>query len=227
MKIHDIKFPSYGIIIVLAVIIGIIYIYRELKKEKLNDKRLFLYFFMMMVFAFTFGKIYTLVTDPNTKSILKAGFSAYGGLIGVVIAAIYFEMLVPAKKKIITYSIIALPLIYSITKIGCSIVGCCGGLPYKGIFHVIYVDHLNIPQVPIQMIEVIVFMILFIICNHFKDKKYISFITMSLVAICKFLLDFLRYDHLTKVITVNQIFSIILLIIVGITFIVVKKKEAK
>ena len=226
MKIHKINFPFYGIIIVLAVVIGIVYIYMSLKKEKFNNKKIFLYFFMMMVFAFFGGKLYSLITDVETTSFLKAGLSAYGGLIGVVIAAFYFEMLIPSDKKIIKYSILALPLIYGLTKIGCSIAGCCGGIPYNGLFNVIYVDEMNIRQFPIQMLEVIAFIILFIICNRFKNYKYISYLTMGLVAILKFSLDFLRYDHVTKIITVNQIFSIILLLIVIITFIINKIKRS-
>ena len=227
MELHSPNWPAYGIIVLLSVLIGIIYIYKSLKKEKINDKRIFLFFFMMFVFAFVFGKIYTLLTDPDVTSFLKAGLSSYGGLIGVVISAIYFELILPTDKKIIKYSIISLPLIYSLSKIGCTVAGCCGGIPYKGLFNVTYVDRMNIQQFPVQALEVIVFMIIFIVCNKFKANKYITYITMSAVAIFKFLLDFLRYDHVTKMITVNQIFSIILLAIVIIVFIINKnKKEA-
>ena len=227
MKIHEIHFPLYGIIILLSLIVGMLYIYKSLKKEKINDKRIFLFFFMMIVFALFFGKYYTLIASSETKSFFKAGLSSYGGLIGVVISAFYFEKLLPSDKKIIKYSILSLPLIYGLSKIACAVVGCCGGIPYNGLFNITYVDVQNIKQFPIQALEVIVFLIIFLICNRNKDKKYISYLTMILAALFKFLLDFLRYEHVSKLITVNQIFSIILIIIVGIVYFYNKKKEVK
>ena len=59
MVINKIKFPLYGIIIVLAVFIGMWYIYRNLEKEKCKKNEIYLYFIMYIPFAFIFGKIYT------------------------------------------------------------------------------------------------------------------------------------------------------------------------
>ena len=161
---------------------------------------------------------------------MTAGLSAYGGLIGVVIASIIFEQILSTDKKIIKYTILSLPLVYGLTKIGCSIVGCCGGIPYDGIFKIKYMSDLNeinTWQFPIQIVEVIVFLIIFIICHKFKNNKYINYITLILVAVFKFLLDFLRYDHVNILITRNQIFSIILVVITIVIFILNKKKFVK
>lgn len=226
MKIPTFKFPFYGIIIILSLIIGIIYIYRSLKKEDIHDKRTFYFFFMMMAFALIFGKLYTILTE-DVESFLKAGLSSYGGLVGVVIAAIYFEKLIPFDNKLVKYSILSLPLVYGLSKIACTVVGCCGGIPYNGPLNVTYTGMQNIKQFPIQALEVIVFIIIFIICNKFKNKKNITYVTLFLCALFKFLLDFLRYDHVTKLITVNQIFSIILIVIIGIVYFYNKKKEVK
>ena len=58
-----------------------------------------------------YGKIYT-VFAYGEDNILTAGLSAYGGLIGVVIASIIFEKILSTDGKIIKYTILSLPLVY-------------------------------------------------------------------------------------------------------------------
>ena len=219
MNIYKISFPIYGIIIILSGFVGILYMYKALKKENCNNQDLLLYFFMYAVFAFCCGKFYTIITKDQSTNFLSAGLSSYGGLIGAILSAIIFEKILPSENKIVKYSILSLPLIYGLTKIACFITGCCYGIPYDGFLSVTYVSDLNIPLFPIQITETIAFIIIFIICNKYKNKKNITYITMILSAVMKFLLDFLRYDHLTIAITINQIFSIILIVITIIIFI--------
>lgn len=225
MIIHRINFPCYGIIIVFSIIIGMLYIYLNLKKDGYKNKQILLYFIMYIAFAFICGKMYT-VLAYGENDILSAGLSAYGGLIGVVIGSIIFERILPTDGKIIEYTILSLPLVYGLTKIACFIVGCCGGIPYDGIFKIKYVDVLNIWQFPIQIVETIIFLLIFIVCHFSKKNNNINYIVMILVSTFKFLLDFLRYDHINTLITRNQMFSIILLFITIIACIVNKNKKS-
>lgn len=224
MVFDKVEFPIYGIIIMLSIILGIVYIYRELKSNNINDKNIFLYFLMLISFSIVFGKIFTLLTSPSDGNILTVGLSSYGGLVGLVLSSYIFEKIVYMNNKLIKVSIISLPLIYSISKIACFIVGCCYGIPYDGLFSVTYSHGLNISLFPVQLVETIVFMIIFVFCHKLRDNKYIIYITLVLCVILKFLLDFFRYDHITKILTVNQIFSIILLVIILIIFILKKRK---
>ena len=202
-----------------------LYIYLNLKKDGYKNKQILLYFIMYIAFAFICGKMYT-VLAYGENDILSAGLSAYGGLIGVVIGSIIFERILPTDGKIIEYTILSLPLVYGLTKIACFIVGCCGGIPYDGIFRIKYVDVLNIWQFPIQIAETIIFLLIFIVCHFLKKNNNINYIVMILVSTFKFLLDFLRYDHINTLITKNQMFSIILLFITIITYIVNKNKKS-
>lgn len=210
---------------VLSIIIGMLYIYLNLRKDGYKNKQILLYFIMYIAFAFICGKMYT-VLAYGENDILSAGLSAYGGLIGVVIGSIIFERILPTDGKIIKYTILSLPLVYGLTKIACFIVGCCGGIPYDGIFKIKYVDVLNIWQFPIQIVETIIFLLIFIICHFLKKNNNINYIVMILVSTFKFLLDFFRYDHINTLITRNQVFSIILLFITIITYIVSKNKKS-
>lgn len=218
-------FPFYGIILLISIIVSLFYIYRMLKKENIKDKNIYLYILLYGLFAIVFGKFYTIITSNFKYNIINAGLSSYGGLIGVVLASIIFELIVPTNKKIIKYTIISLPLTYAIGKIACFIAGCCYGIPYNGIFNVVYKDGLNIPLFPIQITETIVFIIIFIICNKLRKNKNIIYITIFISTIAKFLLDFLRYEHINKTITANQIFSIV--IIIGLIIVLIIKKLKK
>ncbi|MEE3343390.1 MAG: prolipoprotein diacylglyceryl transferase family protein [Bacilli bacterium] len=219
MIIPKMKIPLYGIIIVLSIFIGMLYIYLALKKNKNNKKEICYYYMIYIVFAIICGKMYTLLIYGLEESIWEVGLSAYGGLIGVVIGSIIFEKIVYCKKEIIKYTILSLPLVYGLTKIACFISGCCTGIPYNGPFKVIYRNGLNIGQFPIQIVETIVSLLLFYICHKNRNKKNITYITLILVSIIKFLLDFLRYEHIKIFLSRNQIFSIFLII----TIIIIRK----
>lgn len=223
MIISKQTFPFYGIILLISIIISLLYIYRMLKKENIKDKNIYLYILLYGIFAIVFGKIYTIVTSNFKYNIIDAGLSSYGGLVGVILASIIFEAIVPTNKKIIKYTIISLPLTYGIGKIACFVAGCCYGIPYNGIFNVIYKDDLNIGLFPIQLLETITFIIIFIVCNKLKNNKNIIYITIFISTIAKFLLDFLRYEHINKIITTNQIFSIVILIVLLILIIIRKR----
>lgn len=218
MTIIKQTFPFYGIILLISMSLGLFYIFRMLKKEGIKDKNIYLYILLYVLFAFVFGKFYTMISS-NEYNLLKAGLSSYGGLIGVILATIIFELILPTNKKLVKYVIISLPLTYGIAKIGCFIAGCCYGIPYNGIFNVVYKDGLNIPLFPVQITETIVFIIIFIICNKLRNNKNIVYITAFISIIAKFLLDFFRYEHIDKVLSTNQIFSLIILIILIIIYI--------
>ena len=219
MEITRSHIPFYGIFIVLGVFLGFIYIYRSLIKDGYKDKNIRLYILLYIAFSFVFGKIFTLVTDSNTKSFLTAGLSSYGGLIGVILGAFIFEQILNTNNKIIKYSIISLPLVYGVSKLGCFMAGCCHGIPYNGLLSVKYPEGLNINLFPVQLLETITFILLFIILNKYKNSKNIIYITIILSALLKFILDFLRYEHITKIITTNQIVSIIIIFITILIYI--------
>ena len=224
MIIPKFKISLYTPIIIVSIIVGMIYIYKNLKNEGVKKNNILLFFIMYISFALIFGKMYTMIISDDIN-ILTSGLSSYGGLIGVVLASIIFELMLPLKGVVKKYSIISLPLVYGLSKIACFISGCCGGIPYDGLFKVKYPHMLNIWQFPIQIVETIVCLIVFFICSRLKNNKNINYIVLILVSIIKFSLDFLRYDHIKISITSNQIFSIILLAVTIVVYLFNRLKK--
>lgn len=214
MIIGKIDFPIYGLLIVLSILLGTLYISLQLKKEKLSKEQI-LYFAILNIAFTLFGSL-------SISRMFGNSLSSYAGLFCSIICALVFNRIIPKNNIYLKYTIISLPLIYAIGKIGCFIAGCCYGIEYSGILSVTYTDKLNISLFPIQELESIIFLILFIIFNKIKNNKYIIEITLIVCASCKLLLDFLRYDHMTQLITTNQIISLAI-ILIGIVLIIRKK----
>lgn len=125
----------------------------------------------------------------------------------------------------------SIPLMYAIGKIGCFITGCCYGIEYNGIGNIIYKYSLdapqNVPLFPIQILETIIFFIIFmyIINKTLKNKFNWNSLGKSFIlcGIAKFSLDFLRASHNNKILSLNQYVSI-LFILIGV-YICIKNKN--
>ncbi|MBQ6495083.1 MAG: prolipoprotein diacylglyceryl transferase [Bacilli bacterium] len=225
MVINYINFPIYKILIGLSVTIGALYIYLSLKNENISNKRIIIFFILFFIFAIFTGKLYTYIINGGKISFLKVSLTAYGGLIGVIIAAFIYEKIFYSNGKIIKHTIISLPLIYSFTKIACFFTGCCYGIPYSGPLSITYPHVMNKSLFPIQLLEVFVFFGIFIFCNYYYKKKNITYVTLILISIFKFLLDFFRYNHLYEFISKNQVFSIFLCVITIVFYFISKYKK--
>ena len=223
--INNKLFPFYIVFIFLSILIGSIYMAINIKKIT-NNKIVYLYLILFILTSLLFGKFFGYISNYKNTNLFTSGLSSYGGLSGIILSSIIFELIFPLDKKLIKTSIIALPLMYSIGKIGCFLTGCCHGIIYKGLFSIKYIDSTN-TYFPIQILETIVFFILFIILNKNKDKKNIIYISLFSCSLAKFILDFLRYEH--NIFSLTNIFSILIMVISIILFIgdVVCKKEKK
>ena len=112
----------------------------------------------------------------------------------MILACFVMGRIVPlAKKDIYRSYFLLMPLVYGIGKLACAYKGCCGGSIIHG------------KRVPVQVIEAISFIILFLISFYLVKKD--TFKPGVLVMVCtvlKFLLDFLRDTHVEQIISFNQ-----------------------
>lgn len=149
------------------------------------------------------------------------GLSSIGGLIGMYTAVLTMAVINSDKedtKIMFQNCTVVLPLMYSISKIGCFLAGCCYGIEYKGFLSVRYTGHGNIPEhdvFPVQLVEAIVFLGIFLLGILFVRHRVrnMLWIVFIISALAKGLLDFLRESHNGELISMNQILCIILIII--------------
>ena len=205
----------YPSMIILSLIVNVIIVLIISRKFKYNVDELVSMLVIDNIGIIGGGILYTYIFSKGF------GFSSLGGVIGGLIMLYLYSLLV---KKDYKYMLIlfmpSIPLMYAIGKIGCFVAGCCYGIPYDGIGHIVYhsseVALLNTNLFPIQIVETIIFLIIFIyvISRYYMNKFSIKLIMIEIIicGISKFLLDFLRYEHTIKLITSNQIMCLLLVI---------------
>ena len=167
-----------------------------------------------------------LASVMQQKTPREAGFTSLGGAAGMLLGVWLNNVIFKEKRTEITETCItALPLIYSIAKLGCLFGGCCGGLPYTGPFAVRYLRNGQIVQadsIPVQLIETVVFLLLFF--SFFRCKNKIGAAQMIILcSVAKFLTDFLRDVHKDTVVSPNQVGCVV--VIVAAALICVRKRR--
>lgn len=146
------------------------------------------------------------------------GFSSIGGLVGMYIGVLlssvvhrnYGEIRVMAEN-----CTFALPLMYSISKIGCLFAGCCHGIEYSGFLSLHYISATGreMTVFPVQLIETIVFFMIFVVgmVLYKMHSRKSLYVVLGLSVSVKFILDFFRESHIGKELSLNQILCLILL----------------
>lgn len=225
--IHRINFPIYETIIVFSILIAQAFIYIQLRK-KIEDRKILLRFiFMNLVFIIFGGKLLTILANFQVSYRLRTtSISSYGSFIGLIISTIIFTKIYHFKKSdFMKVAILSLPLTYSIGKLACFFAGCCYGLEYNGPFKMIY-DKFEMTLFPVQLLEVITFMILFLVLLKVYKKCNKNICEKVIISSCvlKGVLDFFRYEHTEKLISTNQLISIGLILI---TVIYMKIKQSR
>ena len=222
--INKIDFPIYEVLVVFSILVGMVYIYICVDKENIPKKNIIIFFSMIFFIVILCGKIYTLIEYPNSN-FWKIGVTGYGGLIGGILAALIYYFIYK-DKRFIKYTIISLPLMYGFAKLGCFFNGCCFGIPYDGILSVTYPHVMSKSLFPVQLLDTIAFIGIFMICNSMNKHKNITYITLLLIFLIKFLLDFLRYSHTYEFLSNNQKVSIVFCFITIIVYFINKKKKS-
>ncbi len=227
------KIPLYGIFIMLSIILGIIEICMNLKKiEKEKESILILaaYIFVSSVFGAKYLTYILNYKELGPKfNFFEIGMSSYGAVLGIiVIVFVYCKQFKKDYKKIFNIVIPSIPLMYSIGKIGCFLAGCCHGIEYSGILSVTYnysyIAPSGIKLFPVQLIEAIVFFMIYIFLKTKKENRLIM--CFVLCGLSKFILDYFRISHKEVILSSNQIISL-LFIITGILLMIIGKNKKR
>ena len=153
-----------------------------------------------------------------SPSVLSSGFQviglySFGGALGLLGSCIILGRVTPEYRR--SYweaAVLSAPVMYACGKIGCIYSGCCYGIPYAGKFAV---NTVHGQVFPIQALEAIVFLMIFICIIAFAIRKKLDYdVAVIVYATAKFGLDFIRYTHQEALISFNQILCIAVVCIV-------------
>ena len=215
LNFYCFEFSTYMLIIGLAFIIAFVIFYKLLNKK--NSKIDLLYIYVINIMGFTIGsKLFSVLSNKEILTLsnyINSGYSYIGGILGsILLIFIYCKIYKLDFKHILTVFSVIFPLIYSLSKIGCFLNGCCGGI--ININNEYY-------KLPLQLIDSTIMFILFLtlLILFIKREKNVINLFFIIFSCIRFFEDYFRNNR--NIITVNLTFEqIICVIIIIITFII-------
>ncbi|MBQ5932977.1 MAG: prolipoprotein diacylglyceryl transferase [Lachnospiraceae bacterium] len=222
----------YAIMFLLSFLISFMIAVIMMIRKGVDKKNALFSAMFNFICSLYFAYLFSVVTSGDILKYLKSvSFSSIGGLIGVAVGVIVLSFLFKEyRSPLIKAYALVIPLMYSISKMGCFLVGCCYGIEYDGPFSVTYSGRLahrpDVELFPVQLTEVLVFFVIFLfglILEYKIRSKYSVSILVIICALAKASLDFLRSSHVDQIISVNQAACIVIIIISLIVQLCVKR----
>ena len=182
------KISTYILIIGIAFLIDFIVFYKISKKS--YTKLDIIYIYVINIVGFTIGsKLMSLISNNIQITIynfINSGYSFLGGMLGsILVISLYCKRYKLDFINMLSNFTVIYPLIYSISKIGCFLNGCCYGI--------ITINEINY-KFPLQLVDSTIMLILFLIllvkCN--KQKNLVIGMFFIIFNIVRFLEDYFR-----------------------------------
>lgn len=240
INIFGYEIATYGLIIFIGIFVGstVAVLYYSKFQDVSKEDIIFAILFGVIGMGIG-GKILYLITcipflvenyanldfSETILQLFKGGFVFYGGLIGGILGIyIYAKQFKIDFKKLILVIIPVVPLVHAFGRIGCFFAGCCYGIEYHGIGNITFHNTIfapnNIPLFPVQIVEaisnLIIFVILMITYKKYQGTQKTVTLYCILYSILRFILEFLRGDAARGVIlnlSTSQWISIFLFIV--------------
>lgn len=218
IEIGSRQFPSYGLMMVLGIILSMSVGLLLCRKCYMRFADYFVICVSSIVCALLGAVLmYVLVTYPIAElwdrliharwDNFSAGYVFYGGLLGGVPGFFLGRKLTgvkldPAIRTVVT----VIPLGHAMGRVGCFLAGCCYGCEYDGPLAVTYpcsniwCGAGTVPRAPVQLMEAALLLCLFgvLLILFMKRKKgYITLLTYAgCYSVLRFLLEFMRGDEI-------------------------------
>ncbi len=184
---------------------------------------------------------YIIEYSPSFVDVISNGFVFYGGLLGGFGGlAIYCKAF---KLPLVDYMdvfAVCVPPCHAIGRIGCYLSGCCFGIPYDGLFSVVYNNPIDIntpkgiPLLPVQLIEAVCLLALFVILEilFFKSKRkgVVASVYLIAYAVIRTVIEFFRGDRARGLlfgVSTSQIISVLIIVAVVAVMVYTKLKSNK
>jgi len=219
IDVGPLRLPTYGVLLVTALITALYLIVRRGRREGLDSGRLLDFSTWLIVVGIVGAKALMVLTDwryfwqyPGelvSWSTLRAGGVFYGGVIAGSIFALWYIQVhsLPVGKTFDVYAP-AIALGLGIGRLGCFAAGCDYGKPTTSFLGVVFTDPfshevagtpLGIPLHPTQLYEALAtFLIFGVLMASYRHKRYdgqIFLLYLVLYAGARFFIEFLRGDE--------------------------------
>jgi phosphatidylglycerol---prolipoprotein diacylglyceryl transferase len=242
--IGSFNLPTYGLLVSLGVLVGLWISVRNSAKQGIDPENAWNFGILVVLSGIVGAKILYIINDWSTYvahpreifslSTLQAGGVFSGGLIGALIAAVWFirKHHMPALATCDAFAP-GLALGHAIGRIGCFAAGCCYGKPTTHFWGVTFTNPLasalvgtplGVPLEPTQLFESAVELAnFFILMWMLKRKRFDGQVFAAYVilyGVARYFLEFIRDDPgrgsvFGGIMTGTQLISICLVILGG------------
>lgn len=206
---------SYGLCMAVAFLLVSISAIRKGRKIGVRPEDVLIIAAFAIGMALFFGNLlYIFVSYPISAileyikngdfSFFEGGIVFYGGLFGGVLGAVLGLRLTDCKfSQLEEIAVPYIPLGHAIGRIGCTLAGCCFGVPYDGIFAIHYPHSLiGLPAeqgyFPVQPLEALLNTGVFLFLLFYSRKKREPFVLLcmylTIYSVIRFVLEFFRGD---------------------------------
>jgi phosphatidylglycerol---prolipoprotein diacylglyceryl transferase len=213
------RLPTYGVLMVTALITALVLAIRRGGKEGLDSGRLLDFSTWLIVVSLLGAKALMVLTgwryfwqfpgELLSRETLRAGGVFYGGLVaGVFFAWWYLRVYKLPVWKVFDVYAPSLALGLGIGRLGCFAAGCCYGKPTTSALGVVFTHPfahevagtpLGIRLHPTQLYEALATFVIFgILVWRYRYKSYdgqIFLLYLMLYAVARFGIEFLRGDE--------------------------------
>lgn len=224
---------TYAIMFLSSFVISFIVVFWLLRKKGVAANKIG-YSLLLNILLILYGaKMYEVIISGFQVSIFQSGIASIGGVLGLLLGIFIMGFICKEERKYFWECYVAvIPLLYGISKLGCYSAGCCHGIIYNGPLAIRYDNEVvsGGPYFPVQLLESVVFVIIFAICLVLYIKKNNPFhicLVLILCSLAKFSIEYLREEHIGVVLSPNQIVCILIVVICGMISLILGKKSRK
>ena len=244
LKIGGFQLPTYGLLLALALLTAIVTADRLGRREGFDGNRMLDFSTWIILVGLLGAKVLMIISDwgdyrhdPGqifSWNTLEAGGVFYGGFIASAFFAVWYVRTyhLPALKMFDIYAP-AVALAQSVGRLGCFSAGCDYGTPTRSFLGVVFTNPyshdvtgvpLNTRIHPTQLYESLATLVIGGILlwryRHKKKDGEIFLIYITLYAVARFLLEFLRGDEdrgfvFHHLLSTSQFIAILALIVAG------------
>ena len=241
-EFYGVNIYSYGFFIAVGSIAGVTYMAVRGKKDVgLTFDQANSLFLVIFLAALVGGKVFLFFEDIPYYSqhpgrlVAGKGFVFYGSFLFAIPAMLTFFR----KNRLPTYAMLDVMavttcIVHVFGRIGCFMAGCCYGKKTDSFLSVTYTDQacqadpLNTPLHPTQLYEAMYILVVMVILLSLRERKkfygQLFLVYLSLYAIGRFILEYLRGDQergllLDNLISHSQLVAVLVIAAVTYTYI--------